>query len=394
MSSQGNVFGTDLELLSILSRPVLDEIHIRKASELIPYVDVNNFKVLVMHHRVWPCVYKNSVEHFPKLLPAPIFNYLKEKQQKNLWQSQVQFKCCSQLLSGFKKRGISIRVLKGIPLAFKLYGDIAQRHSNDLDFIVQERDLDAAHEVLSGVGFTCEQYQQVTDKQKAFYFRSHKDITYTSQAGVIIELHVRLTSFSTVLSERYLYALFHDGDAIDLKSYELLYLCWHGSLTLFHRLKWLVDIALYFELQNKRELSRLIEMAKETGTLRILSVSWVICNKLFGTSIVDEVYHFYESDRQSQVWVSRCITQLRKPKDNSSLRFKVDRFLCEFFLYQKKEEKIQAIMQRFQPTVIDFVTLPQLPNSLFFLYYPLRPLGLIYRRLIKTTIFRALKSKW
>tara|TARA_R110002167_G_scaffold180956_3_gene381163 strand:- start:277 stop:1479 length:1203 start_codon:yes stop_codon:yes gene_type:complete len=386
----------ELKLLAILSHPRLNDLQALQAlqaSQLINLIDFKVFQKLVNHHRVWSCVYCNLKEHLPFSLPEELRNELKIKYLKNIRKSQNQLNTCSQLLRSFKDNNVEAKVLKGLPLSFKLYGDITKRHSSDLDLVINRKDLIAAHKVLNDLGFQSKEYEQLTNKQKKLYFISHKDIIYFNNTGLMLELHIKLSAFKIELTDHYIYSLFNEKLYTNDKHLELLYLCWHGIHTLFHRLKWVVDIALYLEILDDQDLCHLINKAEENNAMRVLTSSWVLCNILFDTPLNERISKFYQQDLISRILVSRSINQLNQPKSVDSLRFKIDRFCCEPIIYQNNVEKIASVIQKFKPTMLDFTSMPVLPTQLFFLYYPLRPFLFLYRRLANTEFFKSLKAK-
>lgn len=370
----------ELKFAALLSRPKLCETQIAAGRSLIHAVDLSKFKRLVSHHRIWPCVYRNINDYFPDLLTEPALSFLKEKYQRNLRQTQRTFETCGKLLRRFKELQVDVKVLKGMPLAFKLYGDISKRHSNDLDLIIPDTELNQAHAILTSFGFQCTEFEALTKAQKSIYFEAHKDIAYYDEAGTFIELHVRLSAFPTKLSNHYVQSFFNNPSISQHQEAELIYLCLHGSHTLFHRLKWLVDIALYIEQEFSDNSKQLIKLSSQLEAMRILTVSWVLANILFGTKIPNEISSFRRRDLAARIIISKCLKQLNNPKPIKSLRFKLERFFCEFLLYQNNSEKIAAISHKLKPSTLDFRSPLTIPSNLSFLYYLLRPFLFLYRR--------------
>lgn len=382
-----NSISPELKLVAVLSLPMLNEQQIQTANSLIKLIDNEHFTALVKHHRVWPCVYRNVRNYYSQNFSEATLNFLEFKHYQNVKQTKKQFNTCGELLRHFKEKEVNIRVLKGFPLAFKLYGDVSKRHSSDIDLVVHKTDFEAANSVLISKGFNCEQFENLTAKQRSIYFSAHKDITYYNEAGTMVELHLRLSVFSIKVTDHYLEVLFKQTTPTESKTAELLYLCWHGSHTLFHRLKWLTDIAIYLGQLKGEDHEELIYLAQKTGAMRLLCLSWILSNKLFETPVPNKISMFYQQDMATRILVSISLKQLIKPKTANSLRFKIERFVCEAFLYQNWSEKLISIQQKFQPTLLDFKTAPIIPRQLFFIYYPLRPLLFLYRRILSTQIF-------
>lgn len=367
-------------MAALLSRPRLNQEQRDAAARLLPNADLTTLQHLIRHHRIWPCVYANLQAHFPERLSDPALRFLVKKQQQNARQARRTFELCGRLLRRMKESGVEARVIKGAPLAFRLYGDITKRHAHDLDLVIPAQALETAHRILTEEGCMCAQFDALSEQQKALYLVTHKDIVYQSDA-TLIELHLRLLAFRTELTEHYLTTLFSQPCQEEKQAAELIYLCWHGSHTLFHRLKWLVDITLYLEQNFADNADGLINLACELKAMRILTVCWTLANLLFATQLPERINAFYQRDLAARMLVARCVKQLNQPKTIESLRFKLERLCCEPLLYQNGSEKWSALSYKFKPTALDFGTMERIPARLSFLYYPVRPFLFFYRRL-------------
>lgn len=370
----------ELALAALLSRPRLNPEQQQTAERLLQSADLMTLQRLIRHHRIWPCVYANLEAHFSERLADPALHFLVKKFQQNARQARRTFELCGRLLRRMKESGVEARVIKGAPLAFRLYGDITKRNAHDLDLVIPAQALETAHRILTEEDCTCPQFEALTDPQKALYLAAHKDFTYRDEAGTLIELHLRLSAFRTELTDVYLNSLFKPDGRDDARAAELIYLCWHGCHTLFHRLKWLVDIALYLEQNYADDAEGLISLACELKAMRILTVSWTLANLLFETKVPEQIKAFCQHDLATRIVVARSLKQLNQPRTIQSLRFKVDRFCCEPLLYQNSAEKWGALTYKLKPTVVDLESFEGIPARLTFLYYLARPFLFLYRR--------------
>ena len=374
-----NTVTTELRLVALLSLPHLCPAQVHQAGLLEETADFNRVSELVTAHHVWPSVYCTLRDHLPHWLAKPSLGDLQSRYQINCIQSQRAFVISGHLLRECRAQHIPIKILKGAPLAFKLYGDITKRHSSDIDLVVRQADLDACHLILSRAGFQCFDLHALSEAQTRAYWRTNKDIAYRNQAGVLVELHVRLSLQHFSITDRYLEALFDATPASERAHLELLYLCLHGIANYFHRLKWLIDIALYLNLQTESSGQGLIRVARAKGAMRLLSASWVLANILFDTDLPEVVMAYYDQDILCQFAVRQCLRRLNHPRDRRSLQNQLKHLITEPFLYQNTRECIGAVLIRFNPTVADIRKF-NLPHRLYFLYYFMRPALVIYRR--------------
>ncbi|WP_418357286.1 nucleotidyltransferase family protein [Shewanella basaltis] len=361
----------DFRLASLLSLPSLSGKQLEIVVALLEEANLDKLSHLLNHHRTYSCAYSNINKH--NLFPSdePLQMCLKRRFDKCAYQNTEQLGICSELFTLFKKAGVEVKILKGIPLGFSLYSNIALRHSNDLDLVIKPEELTSVDNILKSKGFTCEQYDRLSNKQKRYYFSAHKDITYRSQSNMLIELHVRLTSHDIELTDEYFLSLFdYSVSKKDKQSLELLYLCWHGCHTLFHRLKWLIDIKLYLDSLDVEALERTILIAKKYGFMRILTISWVLCHHIYGTSMPAKIESFYENDVLSRVIIKKCQKILNEPLGVDSLKIRLAYVFFQPFIYQHTIEKIDSFMHKFKPTINDYDMLPQLPNVLCYMLRP------------------------
>jgi hypothetical protein len=371
----------ELRLAALLSRPRLKPHQVDAARISATTIEPDQLYRLVIAHRIWPAVFCNVRDYFPDWLSASSFAHLKALYLANLEQNQHTFVLCGKILRDCREQTIEMRVLKGLPLAFNLYADIAKRHSNDIDLVIKERDLEAVDLILTAAGFQCPEFDRLSKKQKQIYWAGSKDITYRDKAGTMIELHVRLSIINVKAIDRYYQGLF-DSTCVDkLAQLELIYLCFHGTQTLFHRLKWLTDIALYLESESPTFRRKLIEVALETGAMRALSVSWVLAGQLFDVAIPQAIAAYYHHDARCRVLVDQCLKQLSNPFAFGSLLFALKMWAYKPLIYQSNRESRDSFFSYLKPAPLDLEALPGLPQGLHFLYYLLRPALAVYRRL-------------
>ncbi|MEI6385674.1 MAG: nucleotidyltransferase family protein [Spirochaetota bacterium] len=384
MNHLKKLISPELKLAALLSKPTMTASQIGQSLELINSIDITRFRALLDQHRIWPCVYINIRDHFVTLFPDDLFAYLHKKFQQNIRQSNQHFITYGELLHLFKSADIPVRTLKGIPLAKKLYGDIVKRHSHDIDLIIPADQINKAHEKLMNTGYGCEVYDQLSKYQRLIYLKSVKDITYTSKAGVMLELHVRPCQYSTALSKYYTRQLF-DGTALEDKSnYELIYLCWHGTQTFYHRLKWLVDIALYIgqmEAHNQLNVDGLVRLARQLDSMRSLTVSWVLANTLYETTLPALIIDFYHKDRITRILINNSLNFLNMSEKSSSKRFRYEKYFYARLISQGWPDKRLFLIGTFTPNVEDIKLLSVIPDKLGILHYLVQPLAFFYTRL-------------
>ena len=147
---------------------------------------------------------------------------------------------------------MTLRVLKGIPLAIAAYRDPTLRDAGDIDLLVAEKDIFAAEQILQSEGFVrIDPQARLTPRRLRSYLAHQKDLAYEHPVtGALIDLHWRLYRNAWLPANARIEDL--EPAWVDLGSERiptltapslLLYLCMHGALDGWLRLKWLADIS-------------------------------------------------------------------------------------------------------------------------------------------------------
>lgn len=178
-------------------------------------------------------------------------------------------------------------VLKGIPLNQQLYQNKCLRFSKDIDLLIPLPKLTLAHQKLTALGFqlVSEYTPASLKKQNKRIYSALKDVTYTHpQSRVEIELHWDTTItpqfgfiFSDIEAHRQLIFIENIGVHVLKNEYNFVYLCIHGSVSHWRRLKWLIDVGLFF-LKHTLSWEKVIEIAKKHHALRCVFEAKTLLN--------------------------------------------------------------------------------------------------------------------
>ncbi len=371
----------ELRLLVILSRPILNELQVKEASALIPSIDTTRFWELLDHHRVWPCVYCNIRDHFSMVFDPDLASYLEQKYRQNVEESKNQFKAYGEILCLFKKVGVEVHTLKGIPLAKRLYCDQVKRSSRDIDLLIPHESFELAHSELRKIGFVAIKYDELSPGQQQAFFHCLKDVSYRNQDGVLLELHIRLCEHESRLSKKLTNQFLYSEKNSDAE--ELVYLSWHGAHSLFHRVKWILDVALYIELKlSKSEnwYDDVLDIAEENDEVRSLILAMVISNILFGTILPGRVMSLYQTDRVLPLLLRMVLRTVESPERYFSIKNSFEAYLCELCLPKRYATKIGVLLKKWKPNPHDRIFFSFIPDRLYWVFVMLRPVRLLYMR--------------
>ncbi len=174
---------------------------------------------------------------------------LRERRQlttlSNLWLKDE----LDRLTKGLSRAGLGHLVLKGIPLIERLYGSLAERPCADIDLLCRLVDFPRVIKALRDLGYD----SRIPSSVNLHYLaKAREGIEFSSASGATLDLHFETPSYFEFaplagLSDPYL------GQATlsDLNLFALL--CDHGSKHMWHRVIWLLDLALL--LNSSQELN-------------------------------------------------------------------------------------------------------------------------------------------
>lgn len=338
-------------------------------------------------HRVLPLVYK-SLRTLSSSIEIEIPNEIKEKY---LAQTEHVMRLASEgvRISGILiERGVENILLKGPFLAQQIYGDIAIRPSRDIDILILPSFIDETISILKAEGYNLI-YPDflLSNKQQKFYRRHKNQFAFKNlETGVLIEVHWRLFS-QNILFPITTEKVFADSSEIvvagktirvlsHLNNFE--FLCLHGSNHQWFRLIWLRDIAQML-LDGKVVVNDALTTASKNGNQKPILQAVQLVNYFFGTcyplnpaeskmikSIVIQAETAIISDEKLTLShkLSRLKLPIYKMRLKSGLKYKLT---CWSIL---------------QPNFNDW-KMVRLPDSLFFLYFLLRPAIWFYSFYIK-----------
>lgn len=366
---------------------------------LLRPVDWDLFLQLALHHRVYPLVYKTLSQLNNPAVPDNVLDYLRQKYLENIMQALTMTGETVRMIKCFESHGIHAVVLKGAPLAWRLYGDIAIRPSRDIDILVPPEELERAKLILGNEGYQGAEPeypgQDLTPRQihmlsKAFPHGFHVSYRH-SMKNVYLEVHWKLANKVTLPlpTERNTKIIEVAGSRLPVLSDEmwLLYLMSHGAGHAWFRLRWLVDIA-KFTQQGDLDWEKTAFMAKKFGLQSILHQSLILANGLLDAPVPPNLQSVAAHDRSAwrlsntaiNVFLSVADIEMRRNNDQHPSYWPR---IYNFHVRRGWKNKFNYLLRElFRPTINDIKVIT-LPDRLFGLYYVVRPFAFLYRRLRK-----------
>jgi len=281
------------------------------------------------------------------------------------------------------QRGINVLTIKGATVAQQVYGDLAVRHSKDIDFVVMPDEVDAALAVIAEAGYTRIHPSATLSDPKFWqhYVRVRKECEFIDATRRMqLELHWRLTDNPLLFpvpprSSWQPIALTSTMTLTGLSRDELfLYLCVHGTGHGWMRLKWLADIAAILARDDSDGAARLYAFAQARGLARCVAPALLLCHSLLNAPLPEDLVARLSDDRINR-WLVTVAERLLTSGDASAeildQPFGTTMVSASHLLLRREWRYRLAELRNMLTFDEDFLLLP-LPPPLFFLYPALR----------------------
>ena len=378
----GQNFTIELQLLIYLSQKDLKE---GFRSDLTK-VDWELFLELVAKHRLTSHVLKHATflaEHFP----IPVYEKLMEVRLQRSKRSLNFAIHAIRIHQKFQEHQIEHCFFKGPLLSLELYQDVGYRNFRDIDVLVNQEDAEKAKEIIEELNFNCV-YPKIKlskKQQKANYKISHHYHFVHSIQNIDVELHWNMTNPKSFLGIQAKTIIDH-STKLKVSNYQLPYIskqenlvyqAAHGSIHQWYRLFWLKDFSVLISNCTEKELQSAYSLSKELK----LEKSFVMAYKLSSLIYETREPEFFDLNIKSGLikipLKSISTTDLSQKGIVGKLRFVLYRLeLKRDFNYYFD------LLFRLRTHLTDWEII-KLHDSLFFLYYFLRPFLLIYKFLFK-----------
>lgn len=243
-------FSQEFQLLLLCLRWPLSSADLQRIALLGAQIaDWQHFLALLRRHRV-AGVAARALRRSGVTVPQPAAQALRQMAASTAMQAMalsVESLRLSRLLTA---AGVQPLFLKGSALAMLAYGDVSVRHSKDVDLLVPVTAIANAFAVLQQAGFQPSFHiaSLPADRQR-LWFRYSKAMDWTHTAtGAQLELHWRMTDLPLLddaftAGHQATVALTAGESLQTLEPDALLaYLCVHGAMHGWMRLKWLADV--------------------------------------------------------------------------------------------------------------------------------------------------------
>ncbi len=249
-----------------------------------------------LENSVTPLLQRQLLSLDSNSVPAPVQEKLKTMARSIAVRGMFLTAELLRVLDTFKQQGIRAIPYKGPVLAAQAYGDFTLREFEDLDIIVPQVDLPAAHEIVVGFGYK-PKFDWILAPDAAAALvpgeYNYRDIPRSA----MIELHTERTlrhfprvpdiaGFLPSLVEVRL----AERDVPTFAPEELLtLLCIHGSKDFWERLSWIADVSELVQSYPHFDWVRALRFADSQKALRMVHLGLALALAIFGTPLPPEI---------------------------------------------------------------------------------------------------------
>lgn len=345
------------------------------------------FLQLVKRHRLEGLV--SASLRKADLLSDATRTILKQLSQHNSMMALSALDVMRKLQEFFDHHSIRACFLKGVGLSHVYYGDVGLRQVYDIDVWVESNALSLTEAFIRSLGYANDNDRYAFNSHQLRYLRKcGHDEVFVPHSGAmlpVIELHWKLRDSLG----NFLFDPEHEFDQLQrvpLGSFsvrtmnhvdQFIFLCVHGADHGWFRLKWLMDLY-WLNAAVAFEESAVMNRARQLKADREVVLARALMKEVVGIDIFPhgaalpvqgklrlQLNYILHLVTYSGVF---CDTAMEKLK-NAVYTFSISR----------KCWPSSELIKRNMTNKTDWLILP-LPESFFFLYFPLRPLLWVYRK--------------
>lgn len=287
----------------------------------------------------------------------------------------------------FRAQGIDVLPMKGMMLSLQLFGDPAMRLARDLDLLVRPEKLADADRVLQAAGYrrTFPDFVMTPKREKWVLQHSHHFAYFHDDRRQLIELHWRLLQWRTVdvaelwnhcqpsswMGTTFLNLL---DDAL------LLFLCDHGAKHRWSRIKWLSDFAGLLAQERSFSWENILALADRFDLSLALAQAGMLVHWLYGMPLPQPLFALVANEKRAvSLGVQAVEAMLLSEEEQFALPVRIENAVYPIRIREKLPGRVS--LSNYLLSTDEFKEFP-LPDSLFWLYFPLRPFLWFYHHYI------------
>jgi hypothetical protein len=262
-------------------------------------------------------------------LPAFVSEELHQASLKTASRNMLVLHYAERALKAFQEADVPLIALKGIYLIETVYHEISSRSFNDIDLMVQKKDIQQAISILEGLGFHLTTYFSIDDP--------NVDIKHVppmvDAVGLFIELHWTIleeeSPFDIDINDLWVDTRRASIVGVDILSLSpenlLLHLCLHiGYQHRFNTgLRGLWDIALVLD-HFEMDWHKVVKNARAWGVERVAWLTLTMTMEILGADVPEAVMADLRPDDVDERMLSQARKQILVKDETASVNLTPD----------------------------------------------------------------------
>ncbi|MDR7000592.1 nucleotidyltransferase family protein [Neobacillus niacini] len=352
--------------------------------EVFSEINWEQFIELAKHHRVYPIIYLNLKKVANNCVPLNVLQEFSQLYRNNTIRMLHLSGEMEQISKLFAENKVRTLFLKGPVLATALYGDVSLRTSSDIDLLIPIKMLKKVEKLIVEQGYIKDDYiESVLNDWK---WRHHHITFFHPGKKIKLEIHWRMNpgpakepQFDELWKKKRKslqnsYPIYYLG-CEDL----FLFLVTHGARHGWSRLRWLVDIDKL--IQQSLNYKEIIKLLRKYQYPHIGGQSLILTSQIFNSKVNEELLPLINDKlatrlaQEALFYISNIVNLHTEPLPQKVAEY----HKRHLFLLRSNRQKLLFLMSFLYPFATDTETLP-LPKVLHILYFPLRPILMLWRR--------------
>lgn len=368
----------EVELLLCSARTVsTPQMRVRIKEIATQEVDWQLLLQLAASHGVRPLVYRTLHTTCWEAVPEATRHELSHFYSANLAKNRFLAGELLHILRLFEAEHILAVPFKGPALAAALYGNLALREFVDLDFLVRERDLPKASEILSSLGYR-------SNLTSAAVTPDANNIElYSATTGIMVELHWQFSPrrFVSSLTAQHVWksiepVVIWDRQVWSFSSRDMfLFLAVHGGKHSWSALKWLCDLAEFIRSNPDLDWPRLFNRAEALGAVRTCRLGIYLAAELLQAEVPSSLLCSAREDAQVRRLAQEVRLRIEEPRDVEPIEGQI----FNLKLKERLRDKIRYVFLQCTQYSGEEERFLSLPATLSFMYIFVRPIWLLRR---------------
>jgi hypothetical protein len=387
----GAIAHPEIELLLCCSRTQLtpeiqDKIKVLVEQE----IDWKYLMTLAARHGLMPLLFNGLNTTCPTAIPTEILAGLRSIFQKVAHRNLFLTAQLLKILKIFQANEIDAIPFKGPTLTASAYTNMALRQFCDLDVLVRKEHFTKATQILVDLGFNLpNKIAQAKERpylENSYFLESTEyqgsyDL-YDPKNGVQFEMHWSLTTKEFPFPPTFQY-FWENTESVKLAGQEvprfttetlLIYLCVHASKPKhsWSEFKWICDLTELIRSYPDLDWNKVERQAQIWGCNRAVYLGLSLAQDLLGVQLPQNIISAIAKDKT----VAALKAQVKEYIFDKPLK-ETEEYIFQFKIRSNFRDRVSYLINLiFIPTTKEWEYI-QLPKSLSFLYYFVRPYRLM-----------------